>query len=91
VRRSQDRRGTTVVTSDLEVAEAVERLGARVRSASDFAAELSRPAAVDDEKGNVASSPEDIDYWQSVFGVEDDDEHPPGATNDFVAIYGDSE
>ena len=72
VRRSRNPRGWLVVTSDRQLAETVTHLGARVRSASDFALELtpSSDAAQEDalppEKG-TPPTPEEVDAWLALF------------------------
>jgi predicted RNA-binding protein with PIN domain len=72
VRRSRNPRGWLVVTSDRKLADTVTQLGARVRSASDFALELSpaSDAAPEDflppEKG-TPPTPEEVDAWLALF------------------------
>jgi predicted RNA-binding protein with PIN domain len=69
MQRSRNPQEWLVVTSDQELARTVARLGARVRSADDFAAELSAPDDTpDDEWKDDAPSPEEVDAWLALFG-----------------------
>ena len=67
VRRSRDRAGWLVVTSDNRLAETVTRLGARVQSAAEFAAGLGpEPEAPPDWK-DMPLSPEEVESWLALF------------------------
>ena len=73
VQRSRDRRGWLVVTSDRRLAEAVERLGARVQQADAFIAQLQTSPGDDDAawKDDVALSPDEVEAWLALFGGQD--------------------
>jgi predicted RNA-binding protein with PIN domain len=79
VRRSRDPRGLLVVTSDRGLAETVTRLGARVRPAQAFAAELeqSSAAAQDAEQDALPAekdtppTSEEVEAWLELFEDKD--------------------
>jgi predicted RNA-binding protein with PIN domain len=78
-----------VVTSDRELAEKVGRLGARVRGAGEFAAELSGPADTPDgEWKGDAPSPEEVDDWLAIFGEGEGDASSPEEDDDWLALFG---
>jgi len=66
VRHARDPRGLTVVTSDHEVAAAVQAKGARVMRAEEFAARLSAPQAATAD--DVHLSEEEVQEWLKAFG-----------------------
>jgi len=55
----------TVITSDNEVADSAQRLGARVQSSEEFARILSTPAKR--RKSNKQDPGEDVEYWLKIF------------------------
>ena len=61
----------TVVTSDRELADDVSRLGARVQSAEDMAAQL-RQAGADTSQREKPPSPEEVEEWLALFGNDED-------------------
>jgi len=67
VRRSRDRAGITVVTSDRELAEQAHSYGARVRSAEDFAAEMSALAGDGVEGRDTPLSTAELEAWLALF------------------------
>jgi uncharacterized protein len=67
LRRSHDRAGITVVTSDRELAGQAYHYGARVKSAEDFAAELSAPAGDGSERPEPPLSPAELQTWLALF------------------------
>jgi predicted RNA-binding protein with PIN domain len=92
VRGSRNPQEWLVVTSDLELAERVAQMGARVRSAEDFAAELSGPSDIaDDERGDATPSPMEVEEWLAIFGDGEGASSSQEAGNDFLAIFGESE
>ncbi|HNS50885.1 MAG TPA: NYN domain-containing protein [Anaerolineae bacterium] len=58
--------GWTVVTSDVDLAERVARLGARTRSAHEFAAEACARGAAAEERQS-APSPGEVEAWLEIF------------------------
>lgn len=74
VKKSRDRLGWLVVTSDRQLAAKVEALGARVQSADAFARELEPREAEDEGPGwkDEPLSPDQVDDWLALF--ESDDE-----------------
>ncbi len=76
VRKSASPKGMTVVTSDRDLASRVRRLGGKVLSASEFAAELrKRPlrSAVP-ERERPSLSRDEIDAWLALFSGPREDE-----------------
>jgi len=73
VAQAKDRRGLTVVTSDRELAVAIERLGARVQSAEAFAAQLEPPEAGPSRR-EQPPSPEEVEQWLALFGKDEQDD-----------------
>lgn len=71
VSHARDRQGLTVVTSDRDLAAAVERLGARVQSAEAFWAQLRQPEA-EPSRREQPPSPEEVDQWLTLFGSKDE-------------------
>jgi predicted RNA-binding protein with PIN domain len=71
VRRSRNPRDWLVVTSDRNLAETVARQGARVRSAEDFAKELSAPRDMSPDWKDVPPSAEEVETWLSLFEERD--------------------
>jgi predicted RNA-binding protein with PIN domain len=71
VQRSRDPHGWLVVTSDHKLAERAKRLGARVRSADDFATELTIPRDELPDWKNDPPSAEDVEWWLSLFEDQD--------------------
>jgi predicted RNA-binding protein with PIN domain len=67
VRCSRDPRAWLVITSDQKLAEAVARMGARVRSADAFAAELGPRPDVPPDWRETPPSPEEVDSWLALF------------------------
>jgi predicted RNA-binding protein with PIN domain len=79
VAQARDRQGLTVVTSDRELAAAVERLGARVQAAEAFAAQLGQPAA-EPSRREQPPSPAEVEQWLALFGSKDE---PDGSVEGF--------
>jgi predicted RNA-binding protein with PIN domain len=71
VRRSRDRAGWLVVTSDNRLAETVTQLGARVQSATEFAAALSSELGNPPDWKDVSLSPEEVESWLALFEERD--------------------
>ena len=71
VRRSRNPRDWLVVTSDRDLAEAVARQGARVRSAEDFAQELGALQDRSSDWKDVPPSAEEVETWLSLFEGRD--------------------
>jgi predicted RNA-binding protein with PIN domain len=71
IRRSRDRAGWLVVTSDNRLAETVRQLGARVQSAMEFAAALSTEPGNPPDWKDVPLSPEDVESWLALFEERD--------------------
>jgi predicted RNA-binding protein with PIN domain len=71
VRRSRDRAGWLVVTSDNRLAETVTQLGARVQSATEFAAALSSDSVNTPDWKDVPLSPEEVESWLALFEERD--------------------
>jgi len=69
--RSRNPRDWLVVTSDRSLAETVARQGARVRSAEDFAQELTVPRDGSPDWKDVPPSPEEVETWLSLFEGRD--------------------
>jgi len=69
VRRSHDRAGLTVVTSDRALARAVTQYGARVRPAEDLAAELSSPAEAPEH--DISLSADELEAWLDLFDARE--------------------
>jgi len=67
VRRSRDRAGITVVTSDRELAEEAHTYGARVKSAEEFAAELSELSRDGSERHDTPLSAAELEAWLALF------------------------
>jgi len=67
VQRSRDRAGITVVTSDRELAEQAHAYGARVKSAEDFAAELSAMAGDGSTGQDAPLSAAELKAWLALF------------------------
>ena len=75
VQRNRDPRGLLVVTSDRGLAEAVTRLGARVRPAQAFAAELEPPSATAQDaeldalpaEKDTPPTSEEVEAWLELF------------------------
>ena len=67
VRRSRDPAGITVVTSDRELASQAHNCGARVKSAEDFAAELSALAEDGSEGSDTPLSAAELEAWLALF------------------------
>jgi predicted RNA-binding protein with PIN domain len=67
VQAASDRQGWLVVTSDLELANAVRRAGARVGSSEEFAAELEAPRGGPAGSGDVRLTPDEVDAWLELF------------------------
>ena len=67
VRRSRDRAGITVITSDRELAGEARNYGARVKSAEEFAAELSALAEDKSEGHDTPLSPAELEKWLALF------------------------
>jgi predicted RNA-binding protein with PIN domain len=71
VRRSRNPRDWLVVTSDRTLAETVARQGARVRSADDFAQDLTKLQDKSPDWKDVPPSAEEIEAWLSLFEERD--------------------
>ncbi len=71
VRKSRNPAEWLVVTSDRELAESVDRYGARVRGAGDFAAELESQSGQAIVREEVPLSPDEVDSWLSLFQDRD--------------------
>ena len=71
VRRSRNPRDCLVVTSDRNLAETVAGQGARVRSAEDFARELSPLRDRSPDWKDVPPSAEEVETWLSLFERRD--------------------
>lgn len=56
-----------VVTSDRELAEAVRRLGARVRSAESLAGELEGAGGAEEVRGDRVLTPTEVEAWLKIF------------------------
>lgn len=69
VRRSRHPPDWTVVTSDADLAGRAARLGARTRSAREFAAEACEPGA-SGEEAQPAPTPGEVDAWLEIFGTK---------------------
>jgi predicted RNA-binding protein with PIN domain len=67
IRTSHDPRGWLVVTSDQQLARAVSRQGARVQSATAFAAQLDRPTEAPPEWREKPPSSDEVEAWLSLF------------------------
>jgi len=67
VRRSHDRAGITVVTSDRELADQARSDGARVKSAEDFAAELDALNEDGAERHDTPLSAAELEKWLALF------------------------
>jgi len=57
-----------VITSDQALSEKVTRLGARTRSAQEFATEACAPALAEAEEKQSASSAGEVEAWLELFG-----------------------
>lgn len=57
-----------VVTSDLALSDKVARLGARTRSAQEFAAEACAPGAAESDEKQSAPSAGEVEAWLELFG-----------------------
>lgn len=68
VRRSPDPRQWLVVSSDQGLVEAVMQLGARVRSADDFAAQLDRSGGKVPDWREIEPSSDEVAWWLALFG-----------------------
>jgi predicted RNA-binding protein with PIN domain len=71
VGRSRNPSEWLVVTSDLRLAETVARLGARVRDAQEFAAELERQPEAATGWRDSPLSPDEVEAWLSLFEDRD--------------------
>jgi len=69
--RSRNPRDWVVVTSDRNLAETVARQGAGVRSAEDFAEELTALREALPDRKDVPLSPEEVEMWLSLFEGRD--------------------
>ena len=67
VQSSRNPREWLVVTSDQELARAVMRQGARVRSVEAFATELSTLGGSLPDRAEAPLSPEEVESWLSLF------------------------
>lgn len=67
VRQSRNPRSWLVVTSDQELAAAVEHLGARVQAAEAFAAGLGRTATESPDWKDTPLSSDEVEAWLSLF------------------------
>ncbi|MBI3760692.1 MAG: NYN domain-containing protein [Chloroflexi bacterium] len=63
----RDPKNWTVVTSDGEVAQAARSRGTRVRSSTEFAAELTAPVSDEAEKEEKQLSKEEVSWWEELF------------------------
>lgn len=70
VRRSHHPADWLVITSDMALAEKVALLGARTRSAHEFAAEACGPGAADAEEKQSAPSAGEVEAWLALFGAK---------------------
>lgn len=69
VERSRNAREWLVITSDQQLADHVLRLGARLRSAESFVAEL-ETAEARPERRDMPLSADEVDDWLAVFGTQ---------------------
>lgn len=67
VRRSREPAGITVVTSDRELGNQAHRYGAKVKSAEDFAAEVSAAAESGSENLDTPLSAAELEAWLTLF------------------------
>jgi hypothetical protein len=74
VRRFRNPREWLVVTSDRELSDKVERLGARVQSAEAFASALAGSAEVAPDWRESPPSADEIDGWLALFEARDQQE-----------------
>ena len=74
VQRFRNPREWLVVTSDRELSDKVERLGARVQSAKAFASDLAGPAEVAPDWRESPPSADEIDGWLALFEARDQQE-----------------
>jgi predicted RNA-binding protein with PIN domain len=63
-----------VVTSDRELSDNVERLGARVQSAEAFASDLAGPAGAAPDWRESPPSADEVDGWLALFEARDQQE-----------------
>ena len=71
IRGARDRRGLTIVSSDLEIRDCAQRHGVKVIGAADFAAQLRRKARPQDARGEEVHpvvSPAEVDELLDLFG-----------------------
>jgi predicted RNA-binding protein with PIN domain len=73
VRQNKQPAGLLVVTSDRALRDAVERMGARTRSAEDFVSELEADPTAPSDWRDRPPSPDEVDKWLDLFkhGNED--------------------
>ena len=71
VRHSRNPPEWLVVTSDAELAATVARLGARVQSSEEFAAELAAQPDTGSERADVSLSPDEVEAWLNLFQDRD--------------------
>lgn len=71
VQQSRNASEWLVVTSDRELADSVERQGARVRTAESFATELGAPLDVSPEWKDAPPSPDQVEAWLAEFEGRD--------------------
>jgi predicted RNA-binding protein with PIN domain len=71
IQHSRNPRSWLVVTSDRELAETVARGGARVRSAEEFAGELSPPHKTGAGWKGTPPSPQEVEDWLNLFRDQD--------------------
>jgi predicted RNA-binding protein with PIN domain len=67
VRHSQNPREWLVVTSDLGLQAKVQSLGARTRSAAEFAADLRAALSGESERKDPPLSPDQVEAWMALF------------------------
>jgi len=71
VKKARNPHDWLVITSDRELAEAVARQGARVKSADDFALELNAPQEGAPDWKEKPLSSDEVDWWLAQFGKRD--------------------